>query len=225
MQPNTNPSCGNTASGCSNICIGGTPAALDCTTTPGMPACGTWDFESNDVEGWNFDIMSAPDDNAGGAAPFVTVPDPTKGGAASGTHALAIKFTGTGVGGRTLVYVRVHLCPGSSQALNISNRTLTASVKFVPDDGVPFPNTGQGNDVKVWSNTQTGEGAEGADFSVSTADGGNGSGGYFFVNAPLTTDQFGSPVTAATDIGFRFLLNDAWHGTILVDAVRILITR
>jgi hypothetical protein len=210
VQPNANAACVN--GGCSNTCQGGSMYQLACPAVAGKPYCSRWEFESNTIEGWVYDPATiGPQYHAGVGQPMVSSM------ALYGAHSMALQFQGEGIPGRYAVFVKVPLCGG--QAANLSGKFFSAWVRFVTNAGSPPLNSGQGNDVKLWTGPT--DGPEGMDFSVDPSTGGGSSPGSWYSVGGSLDDNFGTAATSVTHIGFRFLLNDAWQGTIYVDAINI----
>jgi hypothetical protein len=118
-----------------------------------------------------------------------------------------------------MVFIRVPLCAGGS-AVNISFRRLQALVRLVTDPGTSPLSTGQGHLVSLYTSEEFP--FAGGDFSVDPATGGGiGPLGWHIVDVDLS-EQFGNQTANAIAIGFRFLVDTVWSGTIYVDDIRLI---
>jgi hypothetical protein len=135
-----------------------------------------------------------------------------------GTRSLAIGFQATVPNETSVAYVKVQLC-ANGQAVSLVNKTFSAFVRFVTASGSPpLSSVGQGNLIKLYTGPVIG--FEDGDFSVdSTTGGGPTPGSWYGVSRDLS--GLGSAIDAVTHVGFRFLVNGPWRGTIYVDYVQI----
>jgi hypothetical protein len=135
-----------------------------------------------------------------------------------GTWSLAIGFQGNGVPGRTTLYIKVRFC-ANTRAIDLSAKRLQAYVRLVDAPGSPALTTGQGHLIAIFSGpTMIGAGG---DFSVDPATGGGTApGSWYFVDRAISPTEFPGG-DAVTHIGFRFIVDSPWTGTIYVDDIRI----
>jgi len=117
-KPNATGSC--SGSSCAYVCKTKT---LSCSTSA-EPACGSWNFESNTVEGWTLNALS---DAESGGLYLATPPD-----SAGGTHSLALNVDGSVSG--SFIKLTLQFCPGGALATGIQGK-LHASVWFKATDG------------------------------------------------------------------------------------------
>jgi hypothetical protein len=179
----------------------------DCNTGPRM-----WDFETGTAEGWAFDVVTAGTGDA-----HVGVPTASSALAQSGTRSLALGFNGVQTTESNFVLVKVPLC-ASGQALALAGKRIQAYVRLVTAAGSPPLDSGQGHLVALFTGPTTYFG--GVDFSVNPATGGGDTpGSWYFVDGDLSS-SFGT-VPASTHIGFRFLTNGPWTGTVYVDDIQL----
>lgn len=145
-KPNTDDSC--SGSTCAYVCTGlGFNRTLSCSTSQ-EPACGSWDFESNDPEeeGW-FLTPDMPSNAARGSLYITTAPGP-----GAGTRSLALNIDGTT--GDTNASISIDFCPGGALATGIFG-VFHARVWFAPSDnkgglagpGYTYLNDGAGTSV------------------------------------------------------------------------------
>jgi hypothetical protein len=181
----------------------------DCITGP-----RSWDFETGTAEGWAFDTTLP-----GSADAHVGTPTASTALPQSGARSLALGFSGVGVSGAHMVFVKVPLCANAS-GLNLAGRRFQAYVRLVTASGSAPLNNGQGHYVALFVGPT--DHIPGGDFSVNPATGGGDTpGSWYFVDTELS-DGFGNPTTPITHIGFRFLTNGPWTGTVYLDAIRLL---
>jgi hypothetical protein len=179
----------------------------DCNTGPRM-----WDFETGTAEGWAFDVVTAGTGDA-----HVGVPTASSALAQSGTRSLALGFNGVNTTESNFVFVKVPLC-ASGQALDLAGKRIQAYVRLVTAAGSPPLDFGQGHLVALFTAPTTSFG--GVDFSVNPATGGGDTpGSWYFVDGDLSS-SFGD-ISAITHLGFRFLTNGPWTGTVYVDNIRL----
>lgn len=208
-----NQTCNENSNQC--VCQGLT---LSCASPLGAGSgCGSWDFESDTLEGWELDFETPADLDAhvGNLDSSNAVPAPR------GSRSLALRFQGTGSPGRTQVFIRVPLCQGGV-SINLANRRLQALVRLVTDPGTNPLTTQQSHLVALY---RPGEQfpIQSASFSVDP-DTGGGAGplGWHIAEADFSV-QFGENAsTSVTHLGFRFLVDSVWSGTVYVDDIRIL---
>jgi hypothetical protein len=196
--PNTTPSCNNGS--CSYSCPAG--LSLGCLRPDGSPVCSKWDFENTlpgqSTEGFAIDLSTT----TGSDGVFARS---TKR-ATSGSHSLAIGYTGTG--SNEVVDVKIPLCPGG-QSLDLTKRKLTMSVYPETKAGTaPYPSNRNGNYVIV------------------RGQGGGYSGGCDGTTPP--PDALWNWECNATDwpydtieIVLRFRVHDAWQGTFYIDNIKL----
>jgi hypothetical protein len=136
----------------------------------------------------------------------------------SGTHSLAVGFASTATNS-PLVFVRTPLCATGTQGVDLSGKTASAWVRVERTAGT-FDN-GQGHILELWNGS-----SEYAlfDFSVNPANGGSwndtNANSWEHVTVSLDPTVY-SAVSNVTHIGFRFLFNTAFTGTIYVDGMTI----
>jgi hypothetical protein len=93
-----------------------------------VPTCGSWDFNSNTVEGWKFGDYSGTAEHAWvGSIGTATT---------NGSPALTAKFDGVNQAG-TVAEFEVDLCPNGS-ILNLSNYVLSYDFYFLTTGGTRF---------------------------------------------------------------------------------------
>jgi hypothetical protein len=197
----------NTTTTCSatNQCVRGCAAGavpLSCSTATN-PACGRWDFETNNSEGWFADgSPSAPRVNALHAS--------------SGFQSLAVVFDSLFVDGfdsqfGNSIAIEVRMCQGP---IGVAGKRLSAHLFFVADDGTPV----------------TGSTSLFASIGVYNADLGQGFSGFVEavnvdVAGPQALLQGTIPASVAslhTNIAmFIFADGGPWAGTVYIDDVRI----
>jgi hypothetical protein len=137
--PNQKPFCNNSGV-CANQCIGTT---LTCDS--GTPLCGSWDFESNTVEGWQG--VAAFDLNAFFGDIAVTTARSSKG-----THSLRIGFNpgdGGGNGDSTgALSAEIDFC-----SINLGSRLVSVDVYVETLAIDPLNGPGGGVTLSVGSNS------------------------------------------------------------------------
>jgi hypothetical protein len=186
---------------------------LACPAVGGKPNCGLWGFDSGTAEGWVYDLALAGTSHAG-----IGQPAASSALAMIGSHSLALQFQGEGLDARNHVYVKVPLCAGG-QAIDLTNKSFSAYVRLVTAAGSQPLDVGQGHGVRLWTGPTSG--TQSLDFSVEASTGGGPTpGSWHTVYTPRLGDDFFQP-DAITHIGFRFLLNNAWRGTIYVDHIEL----
>ncbi|HET6150225.1 MAG TPA: hypothetical protein VFH68_21980 [Polyangia bacterium] len=193
--PNTCPVLPNSLLSCNVNSCAYTCAAgifqLPCRTTTNA-ACGRWDFESNQVEGWSSDDASPP-------APSTLNPF-------SGTHSLRVPLTFLP---NPFTLLQVPLC---AQGVNLSGKRLTAHLTFISAAGFPPISVADG----VVATLEV-VGPNGAFARVAEVDGVI-SPNQFVMSGTVPA---GSPPTFTTLEMFFVGDTRPWQGTVYVDDVRI----
>ena len=180
---------------CSNTCVNNLPVACSATQN-GAPYCGSWDFESNTVEGW-----FAGADPASAISPNFTVSTLT---AATGAHSLAVSFNGDG-STKTVARIRVKVCPNS---IDLNGRTVSGQMFAVGAPGATsLVGTGAGGFFVFYDGSGTQIGITG-DIPGDTVAGGFGA-------------IAGTGVSGMTDMEIFFVIPIVWQGTLFLDNVVI----
>jgi hypothetical protein len=93
-----------------------------------VPTCGSWDFNSNTVEGWHYGSYYDPSQQAAvGALHTATI---------NGSAALTTSYKNT-TGNLMSAEFSVDLCPNTA-ILNLSNYTLSYDMYFLTTSGLKF---------------------------------------------------------------------------------------
>lgn len=92
-----------------------------------MPTCGSWDFNSNTVEGWRFGDRDPDNHHFVGSLGVTTT---------NGSPALSAKYDGTSAGYGTVEF-EVDLCPNTA-ILNLSSYVLSYDFYFLTTGGTHF---------------------------------------------------------------------------------------
>jgi hypothetical protein len=196
--PNATATCSNGS--CSYACPAG--LSLGCLRADGSPVCSKWDFETNlpslPTEGLLLDLSTT----TGSDGVFA---QSTKH-ATSGTHSLAIGFTGNG--SNEVVDVKLPLCPGG-QGLDLTKRTLTMSVYPETKAGTtPYPSNQNGNYVIAFG--KNGDQFGGCDGQTPPPD------------ARFDWVCEGSSWSMdVVSIVLRFRVHQAWQGTFYIDNIKL----
>jgi hypothetical protein len=189
----------------------GAAVTLSCPAVGGKPSCGHWDFESNTAEGWAIDTSVLGGPGASSGPPIASTVT-----AFSGSRSLAIPFLGTG--NNNMLFVKVRLCAAGQPGISLTGKTIRVAARLITSAGSPALNNGQGHYVGVFQGATLLTGVNG-DFSVNPANGGGFDGSTW---VRLDTGPQIVPLTGITDIGFRFLTNGPWTGTVYIDDLQII---
>lgn len=197
--PNATATC--SGGSCSYACPAG--LSLGCLRADGSPVCSKWDFETN--------LASMPNEGFVLDLSTTTGSDGTFGWstkhATSGSHSLAIGFTGNG--SNEVVDVRIPLCPGG-QGLDLTKRTLSMTVYPETKAGTtPYPSNQNGNYVIAKSKSSGGE-FGGCDGQTPPPD------------ALFNWECDGAiwPIDM-NELIIRFRVHQKWTGTFYIDNVKL----
>jgi hypothetical protein len=124
-KPNSTATCAG--SSCAYTC---SKKTLSCSTTA-EPACGSWNFESNTVEGWSVDQSATS--AASGSLYLATPP-----GSGAGTYSLAVKADGVTKANADCVAISAKLCAAGAPATGLQGK-FHISVWYTPTDGKGAP--------------------------------------------------------------------------------------
>jgi hypothetical protein len=133
---------GTTGACGSNLCTCEASSALACGVN--TPTCGSWDFDSNTLEGWRFGDFGSPSDHhwVGSLGTMVT----------NGSPALHARYDGVQAGAGYIEF-EVDLCPNGA-IVNLSNYVLTYDFYFLTTGGSRFSqSTTDSNDSFLASNS------------------------------------------------------------------------
>jgi hypothetical protein len=191
---------------CSNTCVG---TALGCDISPGKPACGSWDFESNDpnnpTEGFTLGPFAGADWAFNASDGLLKVVEKY---ATKNRKSLAIGFNGMGREGE-VADVKIDLCPGG---VNLSNRILRLDLYAETASGSQQLSSGSnGNYVMLFNGvTSAGSGCDADHPATDQAQ-------PFRWNCSLGSFS----ASQVTSIVLRFRFFEAWRGTFFIDNVRL----
>lgn len=185
---------GTTGACGSNQCTCENSTALACGAS--VPTCGSWDFNSNSVEGWRFGDYYTDSDHRWVGSLGTTV--------TNGSAALSAQFNGASQGGGIAEF-EVDLCPNGA-ILNLANFALSYDVYFLTTGGTRFSqDPSDATDSFLASNRTVLTGCQ--PFLDPGSD-------------AWLNGQCSNLPSSATNLTIIFRLSTGWAGTIFLDNVR-----